>query len=271
MTWGDPLFPADHVDFGAVVPFKDRMLRRAFAHFRAWCRRRRWRDHFARFCDRRSRGGWMTTPCSWRSSATRDAQLAAVGRDRAVARTGRPGSARITELADEIAFIKFVQFQFQRQWMELRRYANERGIRIIGDIPIFVAEDSADVWANQEQFQARCRRARAGGRRRARPIPFRRLARSGVTHSMTGRRCARTTSAGGASGSGARLHLVDVVRIDHFRGFAAAWVVPAGAATAAVGHWERSPGGEVFAAINREFGDRPGHHRGPWALSRPMS
>jgi 4-alpha-glucanotransferase len=149
-----------------------------------------------------------------------------------------------------------VQFQFQRQWLELRRYANERSIRIVGDIPIFVAEDSADVWANQDQF-------RLDGEGRAEsvagvpPDPF------SVTGQIWGN---PLYDWGRMRGDGFQwwkqrirrtLQMVDVVRVDHFRGFAATWSVPAGAETAAEGHWERVPGGEVFAAIRREFGDVP--------------
>jgi 4-alpha-glucanotransferase len=157
---------------------------------------------------------------------------------------------------EEIRFIKFVQFHFQRQWLVLRAHANSRGVRVIGDIPIFVAEDSADVWANKRQFKVDAE-GRASAVAGVPPDPFSATGQIWGNplydwHAMRGddflwwrQRIRRT------------IQLVDIVRIDHFRGFAAAWVVPAGADTAAEGHWERSPGGHVFAAIQRELGDVP--------------
>lgn len=251
---GTPEFPAHQVDFGTVVPFKDRLLRSAHARFlgSAGDRFRRefaafvddeawWLDDYALFMAiKRSQGmaGWQSWP---RELRLRDKEAIA--------------QARI-DLGDEIGFVQFTQWCFQRQWQQVRRHANERGIRVIGDIPIFVAEDSADVWASQDQFQLDAE-GRAQVVAGVPPDPF------SATGQIWGnplfdwpamkadgfgwwkRRIART------------LAYVDVIRIDHFRGFAAAWSVPAGAASAAEGHWERSPGGDVFAAIRREFGDVP--------------
>ena len=249
-----PDFASNRVDFGTVVPFKDAALRAAHRRFQGVAGDR-FRDDFTAFVDaeawwlsdyaafmaiKRSQGmaSWQAWP---RELRLRDAEAIAHARQ---------------ELAPEVAFIQFTQWCFQRQWTELRRYANDRGIRIIGDIPIFVAEDSADVWASQDQF-----RLDAEGRAQVvagvPPDPF------SATGQIWGNplfnwdamradgfawwkcRIART------------LAQVDIVRIDHFRGFAAAWVVPAGAQTAAEGHWERSPGGDVFAAIRRDFGAIP--------------
>jgi len=253
--YGDvPDFPADHVDFGAVVAFKNRMLRRAFARYqggaaphlaagyRQFCEDEAWwLDDYAMFMaikQLHELRGWQEWDAPYRlREAGTLAETAATS-------------------ADELEFIRFVQYQFQRQWLELRAHAQARGIRVIGDIPIFVAEDSADVWANQAQFKVD-----ASGRALAvagvPPDPF------SATGQIWGnplydwqamraddflwwrQRIRRT------------VQLVDIVRVDHFRGFAAAWVVPAGSETAAVGHWERTPGGDVFAAIQRDLGDIP--------------
>jgi 4-alpha-glucanotransferase len=249
-----PALPADHVDFGAVVPFKDRMLRRAFAQFRAGAAPALG-EPFAQFCVDES---WWLDDFALFMACKRDQEMRNWQQWDGQLRLREPAALAQLESrsADEIAFIKFVQFQFQRQWRELRTYANARGIRIIGDIPIFVAEDSADIWANQEQFKVDAE-GRALAVAGVPPDPF------SATGQIWGnplydwstmreddfrwwrQRIRRTVA------------LVDIVRIDHFRGFAAAWVVPAEAETAAVGHWERSPGGEVFAAINRELGDLP--------------
>ncbi|MCA9832512.1 MAG: 4-alpha-glucanotransferase [Thermomicrobiales bacterium] len=160
------------------------------------------------------------------------------------------------ELAPEIRFQSFVQFLFQRQWHTLRTYANQRGIRLIGDIPIFVALDSADVWANQHQFNfdANGQPTWVAG---VPPDYF----------SPTGQRWGNPTynwpvmQSDGFSWWVERFRavrdLVDIIRIDHFRGFAAAWHVPGTDDTAANGHWELAPGAEVFAAARRAIGEFP--------------
>ncbi len=161
------------------------------------------------------------------------------------------------ELAAEIRFQSFVQFLFQRQWHTLRTYANGKGIRVIGDIPIFVALDSADVWANQGQFSIN-------------PITSHPDWVAGVPpdyFSPTGQRWGNPTFnwramiddgfAWWVERFRAVRDLVDIVRIDHFRGFAAAWHVPGESDIASTGHWEEAPGAEVFSAARRALGDFP--------------
>lgn len=162
----------------------------------------------------------------------------------------------LADLGDAIEFHSFVQFLFRVQWSALKRYANEQGIRIIGDIPIYVALDSADVWANQAQF-----RLLPGGRPEVvsgvppdlftedgqlwgNPV-FDWAAMEQDGFSWWIERVRRLTD------------LVDVIRIDHFRGLAAGWVVPAGEPTARGGRWERAPGSHLFHAIERELGALP--------------
>jgi 4-alpha-glucanotransferase len=152
MTWTEvPSFDEDHVDFETVVPFKERLLRRAWSNFTGPAGDR-FRDDFSQFVDTES---WWLADYSLFMAIKQDNEMAGWHtwpRDLRLRDSAALEAAR-ADLADEIAFIQFVQWCFQRQWMELRRYANERGIRVVGDIPIFVAEDSADVWGSQNQFQ----------------------------------------------------------------------------------------------------------------------
>ncbi len=249
-----PFFPDHFVDFGPVAAYKDSMLRKSFESFEAglgvqlvpefllFCEQEAWwLDDYAMFMSIKQTNGMRSWQDWDRPLRMREA--------------GAIDSFAV-EHAKEVRFIKFVQFQFQRQWFELRAHANTRGVRIIGDIPIFVAEDSADVWANKMQFKVDAE-GRALAVAGVPPDPFSATGQIWGNplydwHSMRGndylwwrQRIRRT------------IQLVDIVRIDHFRGFAAAWVVPVGADTAAEGHWERSPGGEVFAAIQREMGEVP--------------
>lgn len=249
-----PAFPEGHVDFEAVTAFKDRLLRVAFARFvgpagdstredyttfereHGW-----WLDDFARFvATKRSNDldGWHDWPTEARLR-TQDFM----------------GSVDRLQ-ADEIAFQKFVQYQFERQWQVLRRYANERSIRIVGDIPIFVAADSADAWSNREQF-----RTNAEGQPEAvagvPPDPFAEFGQVWGNPLYDWDQMSQDDFVWWKQRIRRTLDLVDIIRIDHFRGFAATWSVPADADNASHGHWERVPGGSLFASIRREFGELP--------------
>ncbi len=164
-------------------------------------------------------------------------------------------SAR-NEYSDDVEYTRFVQFHFDRQWRDLKAYANEREVRIVGDIPIFVAADSADAWANQDQFRLDPE-GRAEVVAGVPPDPFSATGQIWGNPLYDWDVMRRDDFAWWRDRIRRTLQLVDVVRIDHFRGFAAAWVVPGDAETASVGHWERNPGGDIFASIRREFGELP--------------
>lgn len=156
----------------------------------------------------------------------------------------------------EVRYHQFVQFQFARQWASLKRYANENGIRIVGDLPIFLAHDSADVWANRKLFRLD-RNGRPSVVAGVPPDPF------AATGQLWGNPV-YDWDANAAEGYRwwierirTALNHLDLIRIDHFRGFAAAWVVPAEDATAAGGRWERGPGRRFFDALQAAVGDVP--------------
>jgi 4-alpha-glucanotransferase len=247
-------FPGHAVDFERVAPFRMRLLRvaydrveaeassnlrEAFEAYRAGAPN--WLHDYALFVsikDALGGGSWVEWPKDIRA---RQPEALASWRDK---------------LADDVRFHEFVQFLFHHQWREVRAYANARGIRIIGDIPIFVALDSADVWSSQDQFQLDDE---------GHPTFI-----AGVPpdfFSSTGQLWGNPTynwpamKANGYQWWIERLRatrdMVDIIRIDHFRGFAAAWHVPAGDENATGGHWEIAPGGGVFAAARRELGEFP--------------
>jgi 4-alpha-glucanotransferase len=157
---------------------------------------------------------------------------------------------------ENIEHIKVIQFFFAEQWNELKKYANGKGIKIIGDIPIFVAPDSADVWANQKFFQVDSQ----GIPRKVAGVPP-------DYFSATGQLWGNPLYDWGAMKKDnfswwiARirrvLQLVDYVRIDHFRGFEAYWAVPYGDPTAVNGKWIPGPGKTLFDAIRYALGDIP--------------
>ncbi len=157
------------------------------------------------------------------------------------------------EHAHAIEVQKFLQFLFFQQWLPLKAYANERGISIIGDAPIFVAYDSADVWANPELFFLDKEGAptvvagvppdyfSATGQRWGNPLyRWDRMAQDGYAWWVARLRAAFTQ--------------VDMLRLDHFRGFAAYWEVPASQETAIHGRWVKGPGPELFARLEQELG-----------------
>lgn len=159
------------------------------------------------------------------------------------------------ELADEIEFYKFQQYLFYTQWTALKSYANEKGIEIIGDIPIYVAFDSADTWANPELFQLDENNLPIGvagcppdafsetGQLWGNPLYKWEYHRQ-TEYDWWMKRIAYC------------YELYDVVRIDHFRGFDAYWFVPYGDETAQNGHWVDGPGYELFAAMKKKLGKR---------------
>jgi 4-alpha-glucanotransferase len=245
-----PAFPDHEVDFGAVIAFKRKVLARAFSRFEskadarhasaleAFCRTHEtWLPEFALFMALKNANGgraWHT----W--------DRALVGREEAALARAR------RELAREIREVEFEQWLFFEQWAAVRAHAHERGISIMGDIPIFVAHDSADVWARPELFQlaADGRPAFQAG------VPPDYFSATGQLWGNPLYRwdaLARTGYAWWIDRFRAVLALVDRVRLDHFRGFEAYWEVPGDAPTAIDGRWTTGPGADFFEALLGAF------------------
>lgn len=160
------------------------------------------------------------------------------------------------KLSDEIDYYKFLQYQFFKQWASLKEYANKKGIQIIGDIPIFVAFDSSDVWSNTNLYYL----DKKGYPTCVAGVPPDYFSETGQLwgnplynfpqHKKTGYSwwIKRIQS---------MLTVVDILRIDHFRGFAAYWSVPFGEDTAINGEWQKGPGKELFQEIKKVLGDLP--------------
>ena len=160
------------------------------------------------------------------------------------------------EHVQEIERIKTIQFFFARQWGGLKKYANDKGIKIIGDIPIFVAPDSADVWGSQKFFQLQADgtpKAVAG----VPPDYFSATGQLWGNPLYDWDAMAKTNYYWWVARIRRCLELVDIVRIDHFRGFEAYWSVPFGEETAVKGEWVPGPGKALFDAIKKKLGDIP--------------
>jgi 4-alpha-glucanotransferase len=237
--------PPGDVDYPAVVRLKRRLLDRAWSNFRA-DPRRDLRSTFEQFCHEEAH--WLDDYAVFRALKVRHGGVHYLEWPTALVRRDPTAlsEARI-ELADSIDLARFAQFLVFSQGARLKEYARARGIRLIGDLPFFVSPDSADVWANPEFFQldeARRPRFVAGvppdyfspqGQLWGNPVyDWDALRRTGFRWWLD-----RLSSL---------LMHVDLVRLDHFRGFAAAWHVPSAATTAERGQWLPGPGAELFRA-----------------------
>jgi 4-alpha-glucanotransferase len=250
---GGHSFPDDRVDYMAVEPFKLGLVRQAWANFRSgWAgylrdpydgflhERRAWVGDYALFMSiKEAHGGrpWYEWPSELRR---REASLATARND----------------LADAVGAHLFGQFLFLRQWYELRRHARERGIRLIGDVPIFVSADSADVWAYPQGYlldENLHPRVVAG----VPPDYFSRTGQLWGNPHYDWEAMRQTGFAWWVARLRATLELVDLVRLDHFRGFLAAWQVKAGEQTAVKGEWVHGPGEELFALLRSDLGGLP--------------
>lgn len=159
------------------------------------------------------------------------------------------------ENADEVLFFEFQQYEFAKQWEALKKYANKKGIEIIGDIPIYVALDSADTWANPELFQLdkSCTPIGVAG---CPPDAF------SATGQLWGNPLykwdyhKKTDYAWWMKRIAYCYELYDIVRIDHFRGFDEYYFIPYGDETAEFGHWEKGPGYSIFETMKKELGEK---------------
>lgn len=159
-------------------------------------------------------------------------------------------------LANEINYEKFLQYTFFKQWLALRHYANARGIKIIGDMPIFVAHDSADVWANQQLF---CLDSQ-GNSTKVAGVPPDYFSKEGQLWGNPHYDWRKMKAEGyqwWKNRFKTLLEMVDVIRVDHFRGFESYWEVDGNAKTAMEGKWIKGPGEDFFQTLETHFGKLP--------------
>lgn len=252
-----PDFPATHVDYGRVIGYKMALLEQAAEAFRHSTHGGR-REAYDRFC--REQAGWLDDFALFMAVKAHHVEQDGGVWNKwpaEIAQRTQEGMEKWRDkLRREVEFHKIAQFFFFQQWQDLKAYANQKGVRIIGDVPIFVAFDSADVWANPELFFLEEDGApsvvagvppdyfSATGQRWGNPLyRWERLAEQ--DYEWWTRRMAMM------------LTTVDIIRIDHFRGFEAYWEIPASEPTAVKGRWVKGPGAAVFQAIRDALGDLP--------------
>jgi 4-alpha-glucanotransferase len=247
-----PPFPASWCDYSSVIPYKVELLRRAYSRFKVtgieraafddFCvRQRNWLEDYALFVVIKN----LNKGKIWNEweHALRDRDAKSLKQIK-------------YDFRDEVACEQFLQYLFFKQWLSLKTYCNERGIKIIGDIPIYVNFDSADVWMNTGIFKLD---------KEKRP-----LCAAGVPpdyFSATGQLwgnpvyrwevLAKTKFKWWLQRIAHNLTLIDVLRIDHFRGFVAFWEVPAHEKTAVNGRWVAAPATAFFNALMKKFPSIP--------------
>lgn len=242
------LLPGTKIDYGTVIEKKEIVYRKAYARFedsidfKAFCDNEHyWLENYALFKvikDQNSGLPWHLWP--------------------AEARLRFPSFLENIKGSQwrEVRYQKFLQFMFHIQWMELKSYANINGIRIIGDLPIYIAYDSSDTWASPELFEL----DEEGKQVRVAGVPPDYFSETGQLwgnplykwdhmrqngYSWWIRRFKKT------------LELVDLIRLDHFRGFESYWAIPASSKTAVKGEWVKGPGIDLFNAVKHALGNLP--------------
>jgi len=247
-------FPSDVVDFDGVTSFKQRLIAKAWENFTSGTRNDLW-PAYQKFCEEQSH--WLDDYALFRALKDKYHGIHYLNWPAAVTRREQNAlmQARL-ELAIQIDQVCFAQFLLFRQADQLKEYAHSRGIGLIGDLPFFVSPDSTDVWANPEFFlldEQRRPREVAG-------VPPDYFSAQGQLWGNPVYNWDALRATGyrwWIDRARALLAHVDVIRLDHFRGFAAAWHVPAGSATAEPGHWVPGPGANLFCAVKAEIGGLP--------------
>lgn len=241
-----PHLPDTHVDFGRVITAKESLYHTAYSRFddtpafgRFCHEQRAWLDDYALFRvikDLHHGQAWNTwkTPMRLRYPATLEEVASSQRR--------------------EVRYHKFLQFMFWQQWSELKRYANGHGVRVIGDVPIYVAYDSSDVWSAPHLFEL----DEGGNPLRVAGVPPDYFSATGQLWGNPLYRWDHMRHDGYAwwiSRIRRCFEFFDSVRIDHFRGFEAFWAVAASSPTAQGGEWIKGPGLELFRAVTGALGD----------------
>jgi 4-alpha-glucanotransferase len=247
-------FASDVVDYDSMIPFKQRLLEKAWKNFQAG-ERNDLRPAYDDFCA--VQASWLEDYALFRALKGKYNGAYYLEWPEELVRRSPPalGEAR-RELAIQIDQVRFAQFLLFRQADQLKEHAHAKGVSLIGDLPFFVSPDSSDVWASPELFLLDERRRprfvagvppdyfSAQGQLWGNPVyNWDALRSTGYRWCLDRLR--------------ALLAHVDLIRLDHFRGFAAAWHVPAGEPTAQSGQWVAGPGAGFFEAVERELGRLP--------------
>ncbi|MDR0958274.1 MAG: 4-alpha-glucanotransferase [Clostridiales bacterium] len=282
-----PQFSAHKVEYGNVIEYKTGLLKKSYGLFLEKASQEQKND-FSDFCKKHE--SWLDNYCLFAAIKNHlieqrknefESDEFKTFREKSIYRIGegltkdyyygaawlswpddiiRAGEDAVKawkeKLADEVNFFRYTQYVFCKQWAEIKRYANEREIKIIGDIPIFVAMDSADVWANKNLFQLDEENwpvAVAG----VPPDYFSATGQLWGNPLYAWKEHEKQDYDWWIKRISHMLEFVDILRIDHFRGFESYWRIPFGETTAIEGKWTKGPGEKLFKAIEAKLGKLP--------------
>jgi 4-alpha-glucanotransferase len=239
------------IDFGPAITYKYDLLQKAFHNFKA--KRETFKKEFDSFCKKNHY--WLDDYSLFMASKQFHGGISWTEWDKSIA-FRKELSEWKKKLHDEIEYHNFLQFEFDKQWTNIRTFAHENGIKIIGDLPIFIAYDSADLWANKELFSV----GKDGRLEFVAGVPPDYFSATGQLWGNPLYRwkvMEKDNFKWWKSRIAKLLQMVDIIRIDHFRGFDAYWEIPGNAETAIKGRWVKAPGEKLFNAIKNELGDVP--------------
>ena len=245
---GDPA----SVNYPAVHAYRERVLRTAFDRQRGRLDRDRdyirfmerndfWLEDYCLFVAGKARHGGAAWP-EW-PDALRDRDPEAL-------------AALRLEMRDTMDYERFVQYLFFRQWMALKRHCAKQAVRLVGDVPIYVTHDSADVWSHRQFFKL----DKGGHRTFVAGVPPDYFSATGQLWGnpvFDWEALRRSGFDWWVARMGHNLRLFDIVRLDHFRGFAGYWEIAASEETAMNGRWVDAPGLELFTTLSRRFASLP--------------
>ena len=258
-----PAFPASQVDFGAVIAWKLPLLRSDVPLVPA--------EFISRAVETsrllRAHSSWLDEVALFMALKQADNNVAWKRWEPSRACASRMRSAHTNQLRDEIECHKFIQFEFEQQWRDLKAHCARNDIRIMGDVPIYVAFDSADVWANRELFEL----DESGRPKVVSGVPPDYFSATGQlwgNPSIAGKPMPSTGYAWWIARLRRALEMLDLIRLDHFRGFEAYYEIPGGDTTAVNGAWVKGPAPRCSKRWRTRSAVCPSSPK-IWASSRP--
>ncbi|MFV0553561.1 MAG: 4-alpha-glucanotransferase [Mangrovibacterium sp.] len=244
----------DKVDFDWVYSYKDILLRMAFLRFKEEFYK--WKDEYYAFMGEHS--WWLTDYALFRALRTEYKTLAnwSEWEEDLKNKEERALAAALLTHDAEVNYIRFEQFMFFRQWFKLKNYANEKGVMILGDLPLYVSYDSSDVWGNRDLFELdeTGKMTQVGG---VPPDYFSETGQLWGNPVFNWDRIAERGYDWWMARMHFNLHMYNYVRIDHFRGLESFWSIPADAETAINGQWVKAKGFEMLSLLQSQIGDLP--------------
>lgn len=248
-----PKSPKDRVNYDLAWEYQTKILKKAFVNFQE--EKEKFHTEYLNFLSEHS--WWLDDYAMFRAIKGLDEQKIWNTWDKKLRlRDEHQLDVKRHKLATDIDFHRFLQFLFFRQWHELKKYANEKGIKIIGDIPLYVSLDSSDVWANQDIFMLddRAKPTLVGG---VPPDYFSETGQLWGNPVFNWNRLRERNYDWWIARIHFNLRMFDLVRIDHFRGFESFWAIPAKAKTAEKGEWLPAYGYDLLKLLKKQIGKLP--------------